>query len=97
MTLMMMDVERVEVLKGPQGTLYGRNSSGGAINIHSAKPTRELDGFIDVSYGDYETARLEGIWLGLRLTSGPRAEREALALRQNDAGSGDTLGHRTVP
>jgi iron complex outermembrane receptor protein len=59
MTLMMMDVERVEVLKGPQGTLYGRNSSGGAINIHSAKPTRELDGFVDVSYGDYETARLE--------------------------------------
>jgi iron complex outermembrane receptor protein len=59
MTLSMMDVERVEVLKGPQGTLYGRNASGGAINFISAKPTREVDGFIDASYGDYDNARLE--------------------------------------
>lgn len=60
MTLSMMDVERVEILKGPQGTLYGRNASGGAINFISAKPTRELDGFVDASYGDYETFRVEG-------------------------------------
>jgi iron complex outermembrane receptor protein len=60
MTLMMLDVERLEVLKGPQGTLYGRNSSGGAINIHSKRPTQELDGFVDVSFGNYDTFRVEG-------------------------------------
>lgn len=60
MSLNMLDVERIEVLKGPQGTLYGRNSSAGAINIWSAKPTQELDGFAALTAGDYETLRFEG-------------------------------------
>jgi iron complex outermembrane receptor protein len=49
------DVDRIEVLKGPQGTLYGRNSTAGAIDILSAKPN--LDGYaanVDLGYGDYE-------------------------------------------
>jgi iron complex outermembrane receptor protein len=54
------DIARVEVLRGPQGTLYGRNSTGGAINFITARPTREFEGFVRAGYGSYETATLSG-------------------------------------
>jgi iron complex outermembrane receptor protein len=59
MSLSMFDVERIEVLKGPQGTLYGRNSSGGAINIINAKPTQEMDGFVRGTVGEFDKAKVE--------------------------------------
>ena len=48
------DVERVEVLKGPQGTLFGRNATGGLIQILTRDPTPGLSGLVNFSYGNYE-------------------------------------------
>ena len=48
-----LDVERIEVLRGPQGTLFGRNTIGGALNIISRKPADELEGKIELSVGNY--------------------------------------------
>lgn len=55
------DLERIEVLKGPQGTLYGRNATGGAINIITAKPKLDrLDGYVNAEYGNYNTVKSSG-------------------------------------
>lgn len=55
------DVARVEVLKGPQGTLYGRNTVGGAVNIVSQKPTDEFDAYVNVGYGNFKTFDAEAM------------------------------------
>lgn len=52
----LFDIERVEVLKGPQGTLYGRNSESGVINIVTKQPDNELRGKIFGEYGNYDTS-----------------------------------------
>ncbi|PZU44676.1 MAG: TonB-dependent receptor [Sphingomonas sp.] len=53
-------VERIEVLRGPQGTLFGRNASAGLINIVTAKPEFETGGTAEVSYGNFDYWRLAG-------------------------------------
>ena len=55
------DIDRIETLKGPQGTLYGRNASGGAINVITAKPKlNETSGFLNLEGGDYATFKTSG-------------------------------------
>jgi iron complex outermembrane receptor protein len=54
------DVERVEVLRGPQGTLNGRNANGGAINILTVRPQSDLGGFVTAQYGNYNALGIQG-------------------------------------
>ncbi|TAK56593.1 MAG: TonB-dependent receptor [Gammaproteobacteria bacterium] len=57
---LMYDTERVEVLRGPQGTLFGRNATGGLIHIVSRKPTVKPEGFLQLEYGEHNRTYLEG-------------------------------------
>lgn len=67
------ELERVEVLRGPQGTLFGRNTSAGALNIITARPKMEFGGYAEGSYGNYNEIELKG---GLNVPVG-----EGFALR----------------
>ena len=58
-SLPLYDIQRVEVLKGPQGTLFGRNTNAGAVKIDSVKPSFDFGGYAALSYGDRNTTGLE--------------------------------------
>lgn len=61
------DFERVEVLRGPQGTLFGRNATGGLVHYLTTKPSQETSGYVDLTYADYDQIKVEGA-LGGALT-----------------------------
>ena len=55
------DLQNVQVLKGPQGTLFGRNTTGGAILVVPQKPTSSLEGYIEGSVGNYDMKRIQAV------------------------------------
>ena len=96
----MVDIERVEVLRGPQGTLFGRNTSAGALNITTVRPdVSEFGGFVNAMYGNFDEISLQGAInvpivkdsLALRLTGAYR-KRDGFLDVVNAAGTriGDT-------
>lgn len=85
------DVERVETVLGPQGTLYGRNATGGAINVITRDPTDEWEGYGQITVGNYSTLN------GEAAISGPLANGVSIRIAyqgQRHSGYGvDGLGH----
>jgi len=80
--LALFDIERVEVLRGPQGTLYGRNATAGAINVITNKPKNKLEGSVMVGVGNYNSKRTEA------MINAPFSDvfaiRAALAIEKHD-------------
>ena len=60
----MFDIARLEVLRGPQGTLYGRNTTGGAVNIITNAPTADRHAGLTAEYGSYDRYKVEGFVSG---------------------------------
>ena len=57
---LLYDMDRVEILRGPQGTLFGRNATGGLVHYITKKPTKEFDGYIMGTVGDYDQYKVQG-------------------------------------
>jgi outer membrane receptor protein involved in Fe transport len=74
-----LNVERVEVLRGPQGTLYGRNSVGGTINIVTRQPSNTLETSVRLTAGDYQEFRAEST------VSGPLITNTVMAISRSSA------------
>ncbi|MDO9441185.1 MAG: TonB-dependent receptor, partial [Beijerinckiaceae bacterium] len=77
------DVERVEVLRGPQGTIAGRNATGGAVNIITRKPTERLEGGLDATYGNFGTFNI-GMWASGPVVADTLAAHFAIERRKSD-------------
>ena len=93
------DIERIEVLKGPQGDLYGRNTTAGQINFIANKPTKETEAGINLDYGRFETVDVEAYVSG----SLSESVQARLAIKSVNSGEGwqesitrpdDILGER---
>ena len=79
-----VDVERVEVLRGPQGTLFGRNTSAGALNVINVRPDlEEFGGFFNATYGNFNQQNVQGA-INIPLAEGKVAARLTGAYRKRD-------------
>ena len=81
------DLARVEVLKGPQGILYGRNATGGAINVIYNRPEFENNGYVDAQFGNYSYSNVTGV-ANLEAVEDTFAIRAAATFQQRDSFAG---------
>jgi iron complex outermembrane receptor protein len=86
-----LDVARVEVLKGPQGTLFGQNATGGAINYVAAKPTKDYEAGLDLTLGRFDTFNAQGY------VSGPITDTLGFRVSVNNENRGDWQRSETRP
>jgi iron complex outermembrane recepter protein len=88
---MTFDIDRVEVDRGPQGTLFGRNATGGVVQVTSAQPTRELSGFFTATGGSYGSYQTEGA------ISGPLNDSIRARLSFTTSDGGDYMKNLSGP
>ncbi len=102
----MFDIERIEVLKGPQGTLFGRNTTAGLINVVTNKPVDEFQASVSADIGNYDTWNLEGMVnvplaenvqarFAIRSENSDEGWQESIS-RGEDRGTVDKLGFRAA-
>jgi iron complex outermembrane receptor protein len=89
-----LDVERVEILRGPQGTLFGRNSTGGAFTIYTRLPTDRFEGQFGIGYGNFDRSEAWGV-VNVPLTEGAALRVVGNYLDTNGYGR-DTVNNRQV-
>ena len=91
-SMAMFDLERVEVLRGPQGTLYGRNSTGGTLNLITAKPTDQFSGHVNLTAGNYDFLKFDGALSG-PLTDGILGRIAVQSIDRSGFGTNITSGN----
>jgi iron complex outermembrane recepter protein len=90
------DLSSVQVLKGPQGTLFGRNTTGGAVVIVPAAPTDQLEGYSRVQFGDYNDRQFEGA-ANIPLSGDDRVDLRVAAFYWSRDGYMKTVGGQVDP
>ena len=89
------DIDRVEVLKGPQGTLFGRNATGGLVHLITNKPTQETEGYVQVTAGEFHLQRIEGAISGSFSES--LSARVSVLIDQDDGYVENIIGGADTP